>query len=239
MSLLLQGIVQTTDSLRDTVAAVTSNLVTSGKPAEALNILQLIMKGGLIMIPIGILSVLALYFSVERFLTIRKASRIDANFMHIIKDFLMTGKMEAAIAHCKNTNTPIARLLLKGIKRIGKPIKEVESAVENEGKLEIYRLEKNMNWLGIISGIAPMMGFVGTIMGVITIFYDISISKNISIDIIAAGLYVKMITSAAGLIVGIFAHIMFHLLNSMIDRVSYQLESNAVDFVDLIQEPTQ
>lgn len=229
MSLLLQ-INMSADSLSDTTAAIASTLTPAGHTQEPLSFLTLIMKGGWIMIPIGILSVLALYFSIERFLTIRKASRVDSNFMNIIKDFLISGKMEAAIAHCKNTNTPIARLLLKGIKRVGKPIKEIESAVENEGKLEIYRLEKNMNWLGIIAGIAPMMGFVGTIMGVITIFYDISISKNISIDVIASGLYVKMITSAAGLIVGIFAHIMFHLLNSMIDRVSYQIESNAVDF---------
>ncbi len=238
MSLLLQ-IYNSADSLKDTLAAITPTLTSPEKPAETLNFLELIIMGGKIMIPLGILSILAFYFSIERFLTIRKASLIDPNFMNVIKDFLINGKMEAAIAHCKNTNTPIARLLLKGIKRIGKPIKEVESAVENEGKLEIYRLEKNMNWLGIISGIAPMLGFVGTIMGVITIFYDISISKNISIDIIAAGLYVKMITSATGLIIGIFAHIMFHFLNSMIDRVSYQLESNAIEFVDLIQEPTQ
>lgn len=236
MSLLLQ-INMSADSLSDTTAAIASTLTPAGQTQEPLSFLTLIMKGGWIMIPIGILSVLALYFSIERFLTIRKASRVDSNFMNIIKIFDFR-KMEAAIAHCKNTNTPIARLLLKGIKRVGKPIKEIESAVENEGKLEIYRLEKNMNWLGIIAGIAPMMGFVGTIMGVITIFYDISISKNISIDVIASGLYVKMITSAAGLIVGIFAHIMFHLLNSMIDRVSYQIESNAVDFIDLIQEPT-
>lgn len=237
MSLLLQ-INMAADSIRDTVSAISSNLVTTGKPAESLSFLQMLMKGGWVMIPIGILSVLALYFTIERFLTIRKASRIDDNFIKSIRDYLVNGKMEAAIAHCKNQNTPIARLLLKGIKRIGKPIKEVESAVENEGKLEIYRLEKNVSWLGIIAGIAPMMGFVGTISGVIKIFYTISIEKNISIDIIAGGLYEKMITSAAGLIVGIFAHIAFHYLNSMIDRVSYQLESNAIEFVDLIQEPT-
>ena len=138
MSLLLQ-INMAADSVKDTVAAISSNLVTTGKPAESLSFLQMIMKGGWVMIPIGILSVLALYFTIERFLTIRKASRIDDNFIKSIRDYLVNGKMEAAIAHCKNQNTPIARLLLKGIKRIGKPIKEVESAVENEGKLEIYR----------------------------------------------------------------------------------------------------
>ena len=139
---------------------------------------------------------------------------------------------------CRNTNTPIARLLGKGIKRIGKPIKEVESAVESEGRLEIYKLDRNMNYLAIIAAIAPMMGFVGTISGVIKIFYTISVEKVISIDGIAGGLYEKMITSAAGLLIGIFAYICFNLLNNMIDRVSYMLEANAVDFIDLIQEPT-
>lgn len=190
------------------------------------------------MVPIGVLSLLAVYFAIERFLVIRKASRIDQNFMSSIRDHLLNGKMDAAQSLCRNTNTPIARLLLKGIKRIGKPIKEVESAVESEGKLEIYKLDKNMNYLGIIAAIAPMMGFVGTIAGVIKIFYTISIEKNISIDIIAGGLYEKMITSAAGLLVGIFAYVCFNILNSMVDRVSYMLEQNAVDFIDLIQEPT-
>lgn len=231
MSILLQIV--------DTTAKLTQQMTYENKPADSLSFLELLMKGGWVMYPIYALSILAIYFAIERFLTIRKASKIDDSFMKNIRDYLMNGKMEAAIMLCKNTNTPIARLLLKGIKRIGKPIKEVESAVENEGRLEIYRLEKNMNWLGIIAGIAPMLGFVGTISGVIKIFYTISIEKVISIDGIAGGLYEKMITSAAGLIVGMLAHIAFHYLNSLIDRVSYQIESNAVEFIDLIQEPTQ
>lgn len=231
MSILLQIV--------DTTAKLTQQMTYENKPADSMNFLELMLKGGWVMYPIYALSILAIYFAIERYLTIRKASMIDSNFMKNIRDYLMNGKMDSAIALCKNTNTPIARLLLKGIKRIGKPIKEVESAVENEGRLEIYRLEKNMNWLGIIAGIAPMLGFVGTISGVIKIFYTISVEKVISIDAIAGGLYEKMITSAAGLIVGILAHIAFHFLNSMIDRVSYQIESNAVEFIDLIQEPTQ
>ncbi|HYV92614.1 MAG TPA: MotA/TolQ/ExbB proton channel family protein [Chitinophagales bacterium] len=223
------------------IDSVTQSATTFQNPTptqEPLTFLSLIVKGGWVMVPIGILSVLAVFFAVERFIVIRSASRINQNFMSNIRDYLLNGKMDAALALCRNTNTPISRLLLKGIKRIGKPIKEVESAVEGEGKLEIYKLEKNMTILGIISGIAPMVGFVGTIVGVIKIFYDIAVEKNISIDVIAGGLYVKMITSAAGLIVGIFAFICFNLLNSMIDRVAYMLEQNAVDFIDLIQEPT-
>lgn len=229
---------QITQTAIDTVAnTVTANPATVTH-AEPLNLLSLILKGGPIMYPLVILSVLAVYFAVERFLVIRRASRIDQNFMSNIRDYLLTGKMEPAIMLCRNTNTPIARLLGKGIKRIGKPIKEVESAVESEGRLEIYKLDRNMNYLAIIAAIAPMMGFIGTISGVIKIFYTISVEKVISIDGIAGGLYEKMITSAAGLLVGIFAYVCFNLLNNMIDRVSYMLEANAVDFIDLIQEPT-
>lgn len=206
---------------------------------QTLSLLDLIMKGGWVMIPIGVLSVIAVFLMIERFITIQRASKVDTGFMANIKTMLLDGKTDAALSLCRSTNTPIARLLEKGIKRLGKPIKEIESAVENTGKLEIYKLEKNLSYLGIIAGIAPMFGFVGTISGVIKIFYNISLADNISIGLIAGGLYEKMITSAAGLIVGIIAHIGFHYLNTMIDRVSFQLESTTVEFIDLIQEPTK
>ena len=233
MSLLLQITQAAIDS-----ATQSTNTFQNAEPVqEPLTFLSLLMKGGWIMIPIAILSVFAVFFAVERFLVINRARRIDQSFMMNIRDHLLSGKLDSALSLCRITNTPSARFLLKGIKRIGKPIKEVESAVESEGRLEIYKLERNMNFLAIIAGIAPMMGFVGTISGVIKIFYNISVEKNISIDVIAGGLYEKMITSAAGLLVGIFAFICFNILNSMIDRVSYMLEQNAVDFIDLIQEP--
>jgi biopolymer transport protein ExbB len=221
----------------DTAAAAAQ--ATQVAAQQSINLFDLILKGGWVMIPIGILSVIAIFLIVERYITISRARKVDPNFMNNIREFLLAGKTDAALSMCKSTNTPIARLLEKGLKRLGKPIKEIESAVENTGKLEIYKLEKNMNYLGIIAGIAPMLGFVGTISGVIKIFYNISIANNISIDLIAGGLYEKMITSAAGLIVGIIAHIGFHLLNSMIDRVVFQVESTAVDFIDIIQEPTR
>lgn len=221
----------------DTGAKVVSTLTTGDQGLGQLSFLDLMIKGGWVMIPILILSVLAVYFTIERYLVIRKAARIDQHFMANIRDYLMTGRMESAMSLCKNTNTPIARLLYKGMKRVGKPIQEIEGAVESEGRLEIYKLERNMQFLGIISGIAPMFGFLGTIAGVIKIFFTISVEKNISIDIIAGGLYEKMITSACGLVVGIFAHITFNYLNSMIDRVSYQIENAAVEFIDVIQEP--
>ena len=197
------------------------------------------MKGGWVMGPLGILSVIAVYLIIEKYIVISRASKVDPAFMANIKHMLMDGKTDAALSLCRSTNTPIARLLEKGIKRLGKPIKEIESAVENTGKLEIYKLEKNLSYLGIIAGIAPMFGFVGTIAGVIKIFYNISLADNISISLIAGGLYEKMITSATGLLIGIVAHIGFHFLNAMLDRVSFQLESTTVDFIDLIQEPTK
>jgi biopolymer transport protein ExbB len=233
MSLLLQ----ITQTVVDSATQSATTFQNAEPVQEPMTFLSLLIKGGWIMIPIAVLSLLAVYFAAERFMVINRARRIDQSFMMNIRDHLLSGKMDSAISLCRNTNTPIARLLLKGIKRIGKPIKEVESAVESEGRLEIYKLERNMNFLAIIAGIAPMMGFVGTISGVIKIFYNISVEKNISIDAIAGGLYEKMITSAAGLLVGIFAFICYHILNSMIDRVSYMLEQNAVDFIDLIQEP--
>lgn len=218
---------------------VTDTTAAAAATEKSLSLLELIMRGGWVMIPIGILSVLAVYLIIERFITISRASKVDSNFMTNIRTLLLDGKIDAAMSMCRSTNTPIARLLEKGIKRLGKPIKEIESAVENTGKLEIYKLEKNLSYLGIIAGIAPMMGFIGTISGVINIFYKISISSEFGIQQISDGLYEKMITSAAGLLVGIVAHIGFHYLNTMIDRVSFQLESTTVDFIDLIQEPTK
>jgi biopolymer transport protein ExbB len=217
--------------------AAASALATT-EPAS-ISFLDLIMKGGVIMIPILILSVISIFLMVERFLTISKARKVDPNFMNNIRVLLMENKIDSALNLARTTNTPIARLLEKGIKRLGRPIKEIESAVENTGKLEIYKLEKNLAYLGIIAGIAPMLGFVGTISGVIKIFYNISLADNISIGLIAGGLYEKMVTSAAGLVVGIIAHIAFHFLNTMIDRVSFQLESTAVEFIDLLHEPSK
>lgn len=212
---------------------------TTAPAQQSLSLLSLILKGGWVMIPIALMSILSVYLMIERYLIISRASKVDGGFMNNIRTMLLDGKTDAALSLCRSTNTPIARLLEKGIKRLGKPIKEIESAVENTGKLEIYKLEKNLSYLGIIAGIAPMMGFIGTISGVINIFYKISISADFGIQQISDGLYEKMITSAAGLLVGIIAHIAFHYLNTMIDRVSFQLESTTVDFIDLIQEPTK
>jgi biopolymer transport protein ExbB len=224
--------------LQVTTVADTASKAAPAAAHPQMSLFDLLLSGGWIMVPLALLSVLTIYFIIERYLTIRQAAKVDPNFMNNIRSMLLDGKMDAALNLCRSTNSPIARLLEKGIKRLGKPIKEIESAVENTGRLEIYKLERNMAYLGIIAAIAPMLGFVGTISGVIKIFYNISLADNISIGLIAGGLYEKMITSASGLVVGIVAHIGFQYLNAMIDRVSYQVEVTAVDFIDLIQEPT-
>ncbi len=219
------------------VDSTTKTIATSPEVKDHIELLDLLMKGGWAMIPIILLSIIAFVFIIERFITIRKASKIDSSFMRNIREYLLSGKKEAALSLCKNTNSPIARLVEKGIKRIGRPFEDIERAVESEGKLEMYKLEKHMNYLSIIAGIAPMIGFLGTISGVINIFFRIAQTNELSIGVIAGGLYEKMVTSGAGLLVGIIAHIGFNYLNGMIDRVSYQLERSAVEFIDVLNEP--
>jgi biopolymer transport protein ExbB len=209
----------------------------SGISADhSISLLDLLMKGGWVMIPIFILSFIAIYIMIERWLTIRGASRDTSLLMEKVKALIIQGDVKGAKLLCEQTNSPIARMIEKGIMRLGRPLKDIESAIEATGKIEVYKLERNLSVLGIIAGIAPMLGFVGTISGVIKIFYNIAIEENISIGAIAGGLYEKMITSAAGLIVGIIAHIGFHYLNLLVERVVYKMESNALDFIDLLQE---
>jgi len=235
-SILLQ-VNQAATPVIDTLNKVNNTAQTTQGPSS-ISLFDFIVKGGPIMIPIGILSVLTVYIFFERFFTIKKAAKVDANFMSSITDNMRRGNLEAAKNLCAANNTAISRMISKGISRIGKPIKEIEGAVENVGKLEVHKLEKNMGILGIIAGIAPMFGFVGTIIGVIKIFYNISLADNISIGLIAGGLYEKMVTSASGLIVGIVAYIGYHYLAIMADKVIFQMESKAVEFIDLLQEPT-
>ncbi|MES2656551.1 MAG: MotA/TolQ/ExbB proton channel family protein [Bacteroidota bacterium] len=201
---------------------------------QGLNFLELIFKGGAVMIPIGLLSVITIYIMIERFIYIRNASKMEANFLNNLKDLLAKGDLKAARAFCQRVNSPISRVIEKGVMRIGKPINEIESSMESTASLETGILEKNLNWLGIIAGIAPMLGFIGTIAGIIKIFYNISVSDNISIGIIAGGLYEKMITSGSGLIVGVIAYTGYHLLNSMIDKFNARLEATAIDFIDIL-----
>lgn len=232
-------LLQITDSAQRVVDSMRNMPVNTLPTQESLSLMDLVAKGGWVMIPLAILLFLALFIFFERYFTIRKANKTESSLMMQIRQYILSGNVEAAISVCKNSNTPIARMLQKGLIRIGKPIKEIEGSIENVGKLEVSKLEKNINILGIIAGIAPMLGFVGTISGVIRIFYNISLAGEINIGLVSGGLYEKMITSAAGLIIGIFAYIGHHILTMMVDRVILKMETDAIDFIDLLEEPTR
>ena len=216
----------------------TNSVQTPVNPAATeLHFIDLLFKGGWVMIPLALLAFLGLVIFVERYLTIRKVSKDESNLLFQIRQNIHDGRLDSAIAVCKNTKSPLARMLEKGLKRIGRPIKDIEGAIENTGKLEVSKLEKNIGILGIIAGIAPMLGFVGTIIGVITIFHDVSIKGAIEIGTISGGLYTKTITSATGLIVGIMAYILYHILNMMVEKIILKMETDAVEFIDLLEEP--
>jgi biopolymer transport protein ExbB len=208
-------------------------------PAEPMTLMDVIMKGGILMIPIAILSIVTVYVFIERYLTIRKYVKSDVNFMNNIYDFIRTGKVDAALTLCRNTSEPIAKMIEKGIMRIGKPIKEIEESIEIAGKFEVYNLERNIQILAVIASIAPMFGFLGTIIGVIKIFYDISLTSDVSIGNVSAGLYTKMVTSAAGLTIGILAYICYHWLTRILNRAIHHLEWNAMNFIELLKEPAK
>jgi len=235
-SVLMQMITNAADTASKVVTQAAP--ISSPERQEAtLSVFELIMKGGFIMVPLAFLLLLTLYFFFERFIVINKLSKMDKNFINNIKDYIHNGNMDAAKALCKNTSAPAARMVEKGISRIGKPIKEIEEAMEGVGKLEINRMEKNLSVLSLIGRIAPIFGFVGTIAGVIKIFYDISLTDNISIGVISTGLYQKMITSATGLVIGLLAFIGYYILNSMVDKNINKMETASVEFMDILNGP--
>lgn len=227
------------DTITKAVADTAATLTAPTPAPQELRFIDLLFKGGWVMLPLILLFFLALVIFIERYLTIRKAGKDETNLMQQVKQSITAGKLDSAIAICRGSNTALGRMLQKGLLRIGRPIKDIEGAIENVGKLEVSKLEKNISILGIVAGIAPMLGFVGTISGVIRIFYNISLTDNISMGVIAGGLYEKMITSATGLMIGILAYVAYHVLNIMVDRVILKMETDAVEFIDLLEEPGQ
>ncbi len=237
MTAIFLQLSQTIDTLNKAVAGAPA-LPIQSSPGK-MTMLDIIMKGGIIMIPIAILSIIAVYVFIERYLTIRRHVSSDVNFMNSIHDYIINGQTDSALALCHHTAKPIARMIEKGISRLGKPIKEIEESIEIAGKFEVYDLEKNVQILAVIAGIAPMFGFLGTIIGVIKIFYSISMTSDVSIGSVSAGLYTKMVSSASGLIVGILAYIGFHWLNAILNKAVHQLEWNAMNFIDLLKSPSK
>ena len=198
------------------------------------NVAELIMKGGFIMIPIILLSIISLYFFIERFTYIRRNSAVDANMVGSLIDDIKNKKTQKSLVSNLDSETSLCRILESGFSQSGKPAKEIEGYMEATANLEILEMEKNTGYLGIIAGIAPMLGFIGTISGVIKIFYNISLADNISIGIIAGGLYQKMICSGAGLIVGVIAYSCYHYLQMMIDRFSINMQRQVNEVVKVL-----
>ncbi len=219
--------------------AIMHAAATTIQQGEKMNLWGLLNKGGMLMYPLYALLAIAIFVFFERLIAIRKASRIDPNFMSIIRDNVMSGNLSAARSLSKNTPNPVARMIDKGIQRIGKPIDSIEKSMENVGKLEMYKMERNLSILSIIAGIAPMFGFLGTIAGMIQLFYDINSTGNFELSVIAGGIYVKMVTSATGLIIGLLAYVGFQFLNTQIDKTANKMEASSAEFIDILQEPTK
>lgn len=236
MSIFLQAVLTGSDSIaKPVVQAATESM----QKVDELSLWSLIQKGGWILIPIGILSVATVYIFVERLFVLMRAAKSPDNLIANVREQIQAGNIQSALMLCKGNSTPDARMLEKGLNRIGFPLEEIENAMEGVGKKELSRIEKNVGILAVISGVAPMFGFVGTIMGVIKIFYNISLADNISIGLIAGGLYEKMITSAAGLIVGIVSFVLYHYLNFTADRIAKRMEATALDFMDMLHDPVK
>ena len=199
---------------------------------------ELAFKGGPVMIPIIILSLIAIYIFIERYFVIRKLTNEDVNFMNRIKDFIHDGKIESAQTLCQSIDTPIARMIEKGIQRIGRPLNDINAAIENVGRLEIFKLEKGLPTLATVAGAAPMIGFLGTVMGMIIAFYDMSnAGSNINVALLSNGIYTAMVTTVAGLIVGIIAYFAYNILVAKVEKIVNQLEARTSEFMDLLNEP--
>jgi len=200
--------------------------------------IDLAMKGGWIMVPILVLSIIAVYIFFERYFAIKKASKFDSGLLEKVKVYITTGKIDAAIALCRSNANPASRMMEKGISRIGRPLTDVNAAIENVGNLEISKLEKGLPVLASVAGGAPMIGFLGTVMGMIQAFYDMSnAGNNIDVTLLSTGIYQAMVTTVAGLIVGIIAYFAYNILVSNVEKVVFKMEATTSEFMDLLNEP--
>ena len=205
---------------------------------QTLSVIELAIKGGFMMVPIAVLWVLAIYLFIERILTINKANQDPEAFMGRIKELVLRGDINGAKMLCSQNPTPVARMIEKGIARIGSPLKNIEASIENVGKIEVFKLEKNLPTLATIAGAAPMMGFLGTVIGMVEAFISISQEEgSVSPKLLSSGIYTAMITTVAGLIVGILAYLAYNYLVSRVQKVVHKMEYTTIDFIDLLQEP--
>lgn len=243
MSFILQITNTVASAVVDTASAiqpaVTGIQTATELPPNEIRVFDIIAQAWVIMIPLSLLLLASIYVMVERLLTISKASKKNATLLASIKDMINSGNLANARNMCKSVNTPEALMLEQGISRIGQPMQEIREAMDKAGSAELSSLEKNMSILNITGRIAPMFGFIGTIIGVIEIFYKISVAKTVEIEVISSGLYVKMVSSCGGLIVGVIAFVGYHWLNTKIDRLAHRMEETQIAFLDILNEPSK
>mgnify|MGYP003294925940 CR=1 FL=1 len=232
LSTLLQSGIDTT------LAAQAAAPVLPQQQEMTYSLIEMAMKGGWIMLVLLILSIIALYIFGQKWWMIRQAYKIDKNFMNDIKDYIHEGKMKSALTLCEKYNSPVARLVGKGIERIGRPLADIQTAVENTGNVEVARLEKGLSFLATCSGGAPMIGFLGTVIGMIQAFFNMSqAGNNIDITLLSSGIYPAMVTTVGGLIVGILTYFGYNYLSSRISGLVFKMESTTIEFMDLLNEP--
>lgn len=221
----------------DSLATAAEVLDQSGM--ATISIWEMIKNGGwYIMIPLGLMSLLAIYIFIERMIAISKAGKVDRDFMNRIRDYIHDGKIDSAFDLCKQSNVPVSRMIGKGISKIGKPIKEISSSIENVGKLEIGKMEQGMSALATVSGAAPMIGFLGTVIGMIQTFHQMKISTNgVEIEALSGGIMQAMVTTVAGLVIGIIAYICYNILVTRVNKVVHGLEASAIEFLDVLDAP--
>ena len=220
-----------------TVPAGTNNLAAQ-PDGISMKFIDLAMKGGWIMIPILLLSVLAVYIFVDRYFAVKRAGKFDTGLMDKVKSYITAGKIDAAIALCRSSDNPAARMVEKGISRLGRPLTDVTAAIENVGNLEIQKLEKGLPALASAAGGAPMLGFLGTVTGMVQAFYDMAnAGNNIDITLLSTGIYQALVTTVAGLIVGIIAYFAYNILVSNIEKVVFKMEATTTEVMGLHKEP--
>jgi len=226
-------------ALADSLATGNPVLTEVGVP-EKMNMLDMAIKGGWIMIVLAALSILCFYILFERIYVIRKAGKEDPLFMDKIKDYILSGDIKSALNYCRTMNTPSSRMIEKGIQRLGRPINDVQAAIENVGNFEVNKLEKGLTIMATIAGGAPMIGFLGTVTGMVRAFYEMaSAGNNIDITVLSGGIYEAMITTVGGLIVGIIAMFAYNYLVTLVDGVVNKMEAKTMAFMDLLNEPAK
>ena len=228
------------DSTANAAAAAAATVPQVAQTEQTYSLIEMAVKGGWLMLVLLALSIIAIYIFGKKWWMLNRASQIDKNFMNDIRDYIHSGKVKSAITLCGKYDSPAARLVEKGLERIGRPLSDIQTAVENMGNVEVARLEKGLPTLATIAGGAPMIGFLGTVLGMVQAFFNMAnAGNNIDITLLSSGIYTAMITTVGGLIVGILAYFGYNYLTSQISNIAFKMESTTIDFMDLLNEPAE